>query len=151
MDTTVRAALSPRQLAAEARALAARPAEWVSRVRLSAEGRWYARLRTDADHEVWLISWLPGQETGFHDHGGSAGAFAIAWGTLEERTPGQTAVIGGGQARAFGPQFVHNVRNASSSLAVSVHAYSPPLTEMARYEVTPGGLVVTGTEGAQGW
>jgi hypothetical protein len=28
------------------------------------------------------LSWLPGQATGFHDHGGSAGAFAVVWGTL---------------------------------------------------------------------
>lgn len=151
MNTTVTAALSPRQLAAEARALAGRPAEWASRVRLSAEGRWYARIRDGADYEVWVISWLPGQETGFHDHGSSAGAFSLAWGALEERQPGERAIIGAGQVRAFGPRFVHNVRNASGSLAVSVHAYSPPLTEMTRYELTPGGLVATSTEGAEAW
>jgi mannose-6-phosphate isomerase-like protein (cupin superfamily) len=123
----------------------------VSRVRLSAEGRWYARIHDGADYEVWLISWLPGQETGFHDHGNSAGAFAIAWGALEESVPGKTAVIGAGQVRAFGPQSVHNVRNTSASLAISVHAYSPPLTEMTRYKLTPAGLVATGTEGAETW
>jgi Cysteine dioxygenase type I len=158
MDTMVTAALSPRQLAAEAGALAGRPAEWISRVRLSAEGRWYARIHDGAGYEVWLISWLPGQETGFHDHGSSVGAFAIAWGALEEHLPGpeehlpgKTAVIGSGQVRAFGPRFVHNVRNASGSLAVSVHAYSPPLSEMTRYKLSQGGLVATGTEGAQAW
>jgi rhodanese-related sulfurtransferase len=36
--------------------------------------RWYERSDT---HEVWAISRMPGQGTGFHDHGGSAGAFAV--------------------------------------------------------------------------
>jgi hypothetical protein len=44
------------------------------------------------------------------------------------------------------------VRNAAAStLAVSVHAYSPPLPEMTRYELTPGGLVKLDTEGAAAW
>jgi hypothetical protein len=30
--------------------------------------RWYQRVTCDDDHEVWLLSWLPGR-TGFHDHG----------------------------------------------------------------------------------
>lgn len=161
MDTQVRAAastpqpapapLSQRQLAAVARSLASRPEEWISRLRLSTEGRWYARIRDSADYEAWLISWLPGQETGFHDHGNSAGAFAIAWGALQERLPGKTMVIGSGQVRAFHPQFAHNVRNTSGSPAVSVHAYSPPLTEMTRYKLTQRGLVATAREGADAW
>jgi hypothetical protein len=44
------------------------------------------------------------------------------------------------------------VRNAAAStVAVSVHAYSPPLPAMTRYELTPGGLVKLGTEGAAAW
>jgi len=44
------------------------------------------------------------------------------------------------------------VRNtAASSVAVSVHAYSPPLPGMTRYELTPGGLVKLSTEGPSAW
>jgi len=84
MTTIVPAVLSPRQLATEVGKLAAAPREWMSRVRLSPDERWYERLRADDQYEIWLISWLPGQGTGFHDHGGSAGAFSVVWGTLEE-------------------------------------------------------------------
>ena len=106
-----------------------------------------------------MISWLPGQATGFHDHGGSAGAFAVVWGTLVERrvaavTTGQVVAkpVGAGGSRAFGPRYIHDVRNAAASaVAVSVHAYSPPLPEMTRYDLTPGGLVRHGTEGAAAW
>ena len=79
--------LGARQLAGVVRRLAASPADWLGRVRLNPAGRWYERIRLDDSHEVWVISWLPGQATGFHDHGGSAGAFAVVWGTLVERRP----------------------------------------------------------------
>src|ERR1700677_1088433 len=76
--------LSPGQLAAEVQRLTSSPAEWVARVRLDPEGRWYERIQMTDDYEVWLISWLPGQSTGFHDHGVSAGAFGVVGGALEE-------------------------------------------------------------------
>jgi hypothetical protein len=44
------------------------------------------------------------------------------------------------------------VRNTdASSLALSVHAYSPPLSAMTRYELTKSGLVTLGTEAATAW
>jgi hypothetical protein len=82
--------LGARQLGDLVRRVAASPAEWLTRVRLNPAGRWYERIHLDDSHEVWVISWLPGQATGFHDHGGSAGAFAVVWGTLMERR-----VVGG--------------------------------------------------------
>ena len=152
--------LGARQLADVVRRLAASPADWLGRVRLNPAGRWYERIHLDDSHEVWVISWLPGQATGFHDHGGSAGAFAVVWGTLMERrvvgasTTGQVLAkpVGAGGARAFGPRYIHDVRNtAAASVAVSVHAYSPPLPAMTRYDLTPGGLVKLDTEGAAAW
>jgi predicted metal-dependent enzyme (double-stranded beta helix superfamily) len=159
--------LTPGQLAAEVRRMTASPAEWVARVRLDPEGRWYERIHLSDIHEVWLISWLPGQSTGFHDHGGSAGAFGTVWGELDEcvvapvaaekagEEAAVEAVVGrvtAGVVRSFGPRYVHDVRNTSAtSVAVSVHAYSPPLSAMTRYDLTPGGLVVAATEGAGDW
>jgi hypothetical protein len=150
--------LTPKQLAAQVWRLIATPAEWVARVRLDLEGRWYEQIRMAENFEVWLISWMPGQATGFHDHGGSNGAFGVAWGDLDEcavpRGNGGVLVnrIGSGRVRSFGPRHVHDVRNSSAtSVAVSVHAYSPPLAEMTRYDLTPSGLRASGTEGAADW
>ncbi|MGH3214583.1 MAG: hypothetical protein ACRDN1_24245 [Trebonia sp.] len=54
--------------------------------------------------------------------------------------------------RAFGPHYVHDVRNsATGSVAVSVHACSPPLSAMTRYDLTPGGLIMAATEGEEDW
>ena len=157
-NVTEQRTLSPKQLAAEVGRLTSTPAEWVARVRLDPEGRWYERMHTTDGYEVWLISWLPGQSTGFHDHGSSAGAFGVVWGALDECVVpggGSRAAVGrvsSGDVRAFGPRYVHDVRNsATGSVAVSLHAYSPPLSAMTRYDLTPGGLVVAATEGEEDW
>src|SRR6202035_3226231 len=99
------------------------------------EGRWYERIHMTDDYEVWLISWLPGQSTGFHDHGSSAGAFGVVWGSLDECVVprrGERVLVNrvtSGDVRAFGQRYVHDVRNpVTGSVAVSVHAYSPPLS-----------------------
>jgi rhodanese-related sulfurtransferase/mannose-6-phosphate isomerase-like protein (cupin superfamily) len=115
---------------------------WVDRVRLRSEQRWYERLYHGPDHDIWVISWLPGQSTGFHDHGASSGAFVVATGILEEHCVGERArVIHPGKPRAFGPDYAHDVRNVSLAPAISIHAYSPPLNEMNEYELDGSRLV----------
>jgi Cysteine dioxygenase type I len=149
--------LSPARLGQIAGAVAARPEGWSDVLRFDAARRWYLRLEMADDYEVWLLTWLPGQGTGFHDHGHAAGAFAVARGWLSERTVAaghrvRSRVVPAGGIRTFGSQHVHDVINASGEPAVSVHAYSPPLTAMRRYDLTRAGLVHTATESAeQGW
>jgi len=115
---------------------------WMDRVRLRIEDRWYVRLYQGPDHDIWVISWMPGQSTGFHDHGESAGAFVVKAGVLEEHRPGeQPLAIIPGKPRAFGAEYVHDVRNVSLAPAVSIHAYSPPLTSMEEYDLDGNELV----------
>jgi rhodanese-related sulfurtransferase/predicted metal-dependent enzyme (double-stranded beta helix superfamily) len=115
---------------------------WMQKVRLRAEGRWYERLYHGPDYDIWVISWLPGQSTGFHDHGASSGAFVVATGILEEHCPDErNRMIHPGKPRAFGPDYAHDVRNVSLAPAISIHAYSPPLTEMNEYELDGSRLV----------
>ena len=74
----------------------------MDKVRLRAEGRCKERLYQDPAYDIWVISWLPGQSTGFHDHGASSGAFVVATGILEEHRPDErTRVIHPGNPRAF--------------------------------------------------
>ena len=171
------------------RSIAARQDRWADLVRYHAGERWYQRLEQTGNHELWLLSWLPGQRTGFHDHFGSAGAFAVVRGEVQERTiPAGCALPGGavlrraaaqraavrgapagaafhvrkaeaatdarvavaafaaGQVRAFGPEHVHEVVNGSAQPAVSIHAYSPSLAGMRRYQLTPAGLVLAAVD-----
>jgi rhodanese-related sulfurtransferase/mannose-6-phosphate isomerase-like protein (cupin superfamily) len=115
---------------------------WMERVKLQTDRRWYERLCHGPDYDIWVISWLPGQSTGFHDHGASSGAVVVATGSLEEHRPGGgTRVIYPGKPLAFGADYTHDVRNVSIAPAISIHAYSPPLTEMNEYELDDGRLV----------
>lgn len=156
--TRPRARLSQARLSQIVAGTAAHPERWRDLVRYDPARRWYRRMELSDDYEVWLLSWHPGQGTGFHDHGGSRGAFAVALGELQEqsvqasrcRVPGVAVrTVTAGQARSFGPRFIHHVVNNSAGNAVSVHAYSPPLPEMRRYELTPAGLRYTGTDPAE--
>ena len=115
---------------------------WLEKVRLRSDRRWYQRLYEGLDYDIWVLSWLPGQSTGFHDHGASSGAFVVATGTLEEHRPGERPrLVQAGEPRAFGADYAHDVRNDSRAPAISIHAYSPPLSEMNRYELDEDGLI----------
>jgi hypothetical protein len=66
----------------------------------------------------------------------------VATGILEEHRPGERArVIHPGKPRAFGPDYAHDVRNVSLAPAISIHAYSPPLSDMNEYELDGSRLV----------
>jgi Cysteine dioxygenase type I len=151
-------ALSPARLGQIAGAVAAQPDCWGDVLRFDAGRRWYRRLELADDYEVWLLTWLPGQSTGFHDHGHAAGAFAVAQGGLSERAVAGAGrrvrhrTVPAGGVRSFGTHHVHDVINVFGEPAVSVHAYSPPLTAMRRYDLTPDGLVPVATQSAEeGW
>jgi hypothetical protein len=101
--------------------------------------RWWTRLALTDGVELWLLSWLPGQGTGPHDHGGAAGSFTVLLGELAEsyRYPsGPIRTLGHsvGNAIGFGAGRAHDLRNSSSAPAASVHAYSPPLVATRKYE-----------------
>jgi predicted metal-dependent enzyme (double-stranded beta helix superfamily) len=109
--------------------------------------RWHVRLFQDDRVDVWLISWTTEQGTQMHDHGGSAGAFTVVTGELSEAVwdPAAAGVVertvAAGDAVAFGSSYVHDVRNLGTDTAVSIHAYSPPLTAMNFYDIDNGDLV----------
>jgi rhodanese-related sulfurtransferase/mannose-6-phosphate isomerase-like protein (cupin superfamily) len=116
--------------------------DWMERVRLRADQRWYERLYNGPDYDVWVISWMPGQSTGFHDHGDSSGAFVVVTGALEESlTHGRARAIPAHKPHTFGAGYAHDVRNISLAPAISIHAYSPPLTEMNEYDLEAGRLI----------
>jgi len=118
---------------------------WRPLVRYDPSSRYYARLASERDFEAWLLTWVPGQGTDWHDHGGSAGAFVVVQGTLTEEharvAPGQAPRIdptarrlGAGSLRPFGTKHIHRVTNHDVEAAVSLHVYSPALVEMNRYQ-----------------
>ncbi|ARQ68016.1 cysteine dioxygenase [Streptomyces marincola] len=140
--TGLPAPLGPQVLARIVRRFAARPEEWRPRVAFTSPDRFHLRLARTAAYEVWLLTWLPGQGTEIHDHGGSAGAFGVVGGALTEQTfpasGSRETGLTAGDVRAFGTRYVHRVVNASSAPAVSIHAYAPALTTQTYYRWLDG-------------
>jgi predicted metal-dependent enzyme (double-stranded beta helix superfamily) len=143
---TASKALSADDLAALIRPLADDSALWRHLAEFNSEGRWWRRLHESADVDIWLLTWLRGHHTDLHDHGGSAGAFAVVQGSLTEmrviadRRSTMHRLVLAGNAVAVAPTTVHDVFNASDTPAISLHAYSPPLSSMGFYDLGADGL-----------
>ncbi len=117
--------------------------------------RRYARVLSTPVYEAWVICWPAGTALDLHDHGGSAGAFTVVSGQLDETTiddgrvgqqryePGETA--------SFGPSKVHAVANRGQGMATSVHVYSPPLEVMDYYDSNDHGDLVAVLRDPGGW
>ena len=103
----------------------------------SAPTRGFLRLLATDAYEAWLLAWPPGSEIEPHDHGGSHGVFVVVAGNLtESRWHGgerRRRVLGPGEAASVSAGAVHGVAARGKQPALSVHVYSPPLTEMRFY------------------
>jgi rhodanese-related sulfurtransferase/predicted metal-dependent enzyme (double-stranded beta helix superfamily) len=154
--------LSSAQLRAITVTIAARGDLWTDLVVHDPDVRWYLPLHRSGACDVWLLAWERGQDTDWHDHGGSSGAFTVAEGSLLEqyRAPSGRRVsrrlLEAGLAVAFGPGHVHDVAHGGQGSSISIHAYSPPLMMMTYYRQTHYGLIaretvaIEGPEGARG-
>jgi predicted metal-dependent enzyme (double-stranded beta helix superfamily) len=145
-------------LSALTRSVAAQVRTGAHDVVLDPHRRWYRRLHADPYVDVWLISWVAEQATELHDHAGSIGALTVVSGELLEKrwapadlqirravdgsVPGLRARrLRAGRGASFALGHVHDVVNTRPEHAVSVHAYSPPLTAMSYYAVDAGGAL----------
>jgi rhodanese-related sulfurtransferase/predicted metal-dependent enzyme (double-stranded beta helix superfamily) len=154
--------LSPAKLHAVTAEVARRRELWADLVVRDPDVRWSLPLHRSNSCDVWLLAWERGQDTDWHDHGGSSGSFAVAEGGLVEqyRVPsgrriGRRRLAAGGGV-AFGPGHVHDVAHGGDGPATSIHAYSPPLSAMTYYTATGLGLIaretvaIDGPEGGRG-
>jgi hypothetical protein len=143
--------LEPGELSILAAALAGEPALWQRLVQHRTDQRHYVRLRRDHHLEVWLICWMPSQDTGLHDHDRSGGAVHVVAGTVAEDRmvlgqPGlDTVEYPAGGGFAFDASRIHNVRHAGSGAATSLHLYSPPLWRMGYYQIGDDGRLARHT------
>jgi hypothetical protein len=117
---------------------------WRHLVRYDAGERHFEQLWRDEHVDVWVITWARGSDTGFHDHDVSCGAVAVIEGELVE----ERLALGGepqeihhpaGEAFDFDASHVHRMRHDLDTPAVSIHAYSPPLSRMGAYAIDADG------------
>jgi predicted metal-dependent enzyme (double-stranded beta helix superfamily) len=126
--------------------LADRPELWIHFVKHDSTQRLYEELISDDHLTAWLICWMDGHDTGFHDHDRSAGAVAVVSGAVcEERLaidgPPRKRTCAVGDTFHFSPADIHRVRHTGSDPAVTLHVYSPPLERMGAYAVDDDGVL----------
>ena len=128
---------------------------WRHYARHDSEMRFYRQLYRDPNLDIWLICWVDGQSTGYHDHDRSSGAVSVCEGTLCEDwfrvdedgwVRERTTVHNAGGRFDFDAADIHGVRHpgAGSPPATSIHVYSPALWRMGHYEPGPRGMRRTG-------
>jgi predicted metal-dependent enzyme (double-stranded beta helix superfamily) len=123
-----------------------RPDLWQPLVVVDPARRRYRLLYEDDRIDLWVLSWMPGQGTGFHDHGISSVGLGAATGSVIEQ---QLLLAGGarrhelttGTIRTGGAGYIHSVGHALGEPAVTIHAYSPPLGEVGQYRAVDDGVL----------
>lgn len=139
--------LTPEQLETVIEAVAKRPELYEDLIVADRESRWWLLLYRTPGFEVKLLTWEDDQESDWHDHGGSSGAFRVTAGTLLEKHRAADGVgidsgifeVGG--HGSFATDYVHDVVHVAGDPAVSIHAYSPPLSGLTYYDRTRFGFV----------
>src|SRR5262249_15053099 len=121
--------------------LAASSENWQHHVRHSDDVRVYELIWDDEDVNAWVICWSEDQDTGYQDHDRSGAAVAVISGQVREerlrlgRSP-LSRTARGGSTFTVPPDAIHRVLHAGDLPAVTIHAYSPPLTPTGGH---PGG------------
>ncbi len=133
------------ELAELVQRLAAEPELWRDEVSFGTDERHFASLHRDEHVDVWLLCWTAEQDTGWHDHDISSGAYHVIDGHLREtnfRVGGdhRVTVVGPGQTVPFGPDHIHRLV-ADEDRSVSIHAYSPPLWRLGVYALDDDGVL----------
>jgi predicted metal-dependent enzyme (double-stranded beta helix superfamily) len=136
--------LTPAELREFVERLAADRDGWGDLVRFDSDERVYELIWDDPEVNAWLICWSEDQDTGFHDHDQSAAAITVLHGAVREdrlRLAGEpvSRVAQAGTTFTLPPTAIHRVLHAGDGQAVSIHAYSPPLTRMGAYRLGADG------------
>lgn len=120
------------------------PRLWREHVRFDRGSRYWHRLASLPDADLWLLTWLPDQHTDLHDHGEASAAFTVVSGALSEVRVSEGRQVSRsltrGQVSWVPAGAVHDVGNRGDGPAISIHAYSPALTAMTFWELSAGEL-----------
>ena len=138
--------LTAEQLEDFVQTLARTPELWERHVRHIEDVRVYAQIWDDDDVNAWVICWSEDQDTGFHDHDASAAGIVVIDGQVRDErlrlgSEPSSRVVGPGEVISMPPEAIHRVLHHGDGPAVTIHAYSPPLTRTGAYRITPDGAL----------
>ena len=138
--------LDPDELEQLARDIFDSPELWEPLVRVDPYQRRYELIYEDESIDAWVLSWMPGQGTGFHDHYISGVGLCVAQGCVREDmmvygSEPQSRLLREGATRQGGPGYIHRVNHDEGTPAVTVHVYSPRLDWVGQYRLAEDGVV----------
>ena len=125
--------LTDGQLLELVRRVAAFPKLWAEHVHHDPLRRTYKELLRDEHLDVWLLCWSRDHDTGFHDHDLSAGAVAVAQGSVREDRLALgrpidepiSRIARAGSSFSFGAADIHRVLHAGEGPAVTKENEEP--------------------------
>lgn len=126
--------------------IAERQELWQPLAHTDTDRRRYELLYEDDRMDAWILSWMPGQGTGFHDHYISGVGLCVASGSVREDqmvygSEHRERELNPGDTRQGGPGYIHRVTYVSGTPAVTVHVYSPRLDWVGQYRLSEDGTV----------
>ncbi len=138
--------LTPEELEDVAAGIAARSDLWEPLVHDDASQRRYELVYEDGRMDAWVLSWMPGQGTGFHDHYISGVGLCVARGCVREDvmvygSEPQSRDLCAGATRRGGPGYIHRVSYGDGLPSVTVHVYSPRLDWVGQYRLDADGVM----------
>ena len=138
--------LTPDELEDIATRIGARSDLWEPLVHGDASHRRYELVYEDDRMDAWILSWMPGQGTGFHDHYISGVGLCVARGCVQEDlmvygAEHQSRKLQEGDTRRGGPGYIHRVSHDDGLPAVTVHVYSPRLDWVGQYRLDEEGVM----------
>jgi predicted metal-dependent enzyme (double-stranded beta helix superfamily) len=138
--------MSAAQLEQVAVAIRERPELWEPLLVVDPDRRRYRLLYEDERTDIWVLCWMPGQSTGFHDHDRSDVGIALARGMVIEKqlrlpTGAHTLELRPGDARQGPAGYIHSIAHGEGAPAVTIHCYSPPLMKVGQYRVDEQGIL----------
>ena len=126
--------------------IAETPDIWEPLVRVDGTRRRFELVYEDERMDAWVLSWMPGQGTGFHDHYVSSVGLACVRGGVREDwlrfgAPEVEFQLRPGDTRRGDPGYIHRVQHTRGEPAVTIHVYSPRLDEVGKYHVGENGVM----------
>ena len=123
-----------------------RPELWEPLVHADSSHRRFELIYEDKRMDAWVLSWMPGQGTGFHDHFISSVGVSVVAGSVHEARLRLGAEhvesrLDPGASFQGAPGYVHRVRHAVGEPAVTIHVYSPRLDWVGQYRVDDQGIL----------
>lgn len=138
--------LATADLKAVLQSWANRPDAWRPLVKHDPSERVYELLHRYDSVEIYLVCWMPGHDTGFHDHDDSAAAITVVDGAITEERLAITGAVkhtlSNGDTVTIAREAIHRVRHVGTEPATTLHAYSPPLQRVGTYEVADDGALL---------